>query len=41
KITLKAMEAELAKPRNVMHTLYKLHDWMKKGLVDVNPDFQR
>ncbi|CAG8701244.1 10475_t:CDS:2 [Dentiscutata erythropus] len=35
------MEAELAKPRNVMHTLYKLHDWIKKGLVDINPDFQR
>lgn len=35
------METELAKPRNVMHTLYKLHDWIKKGLVDINPDFQR
>ncbi|CAG8653162.1 458_t:CDS:2, partial [Cetraspora pellucida] len=31
----------LTKPRNVTHTLYKLHDWLRKGLIDVNPEFQR
>ncbi|CAG8551548.1 20565_t:CDS:2, partial [Gigaspora rosea] len=31
----------LTKPRNVTHTLYKLHDWLRKGLIDVSPEFQR
>lgn len=31
----------LSKPRNVTHTLYKLYGWIKKGLIDLEPDFQR
>ncbi|KAF0483931.1 hypothetical protein F8M41_023177 [Gigaspora margarita] len=31
----------LSKPRNVSHTLYKLNDWMEKGMINVLPEFQR
>jgi len=35
------MNEALSKPRNVNHTLYKLYDWMERGLIDINPEFQR
>ncbi|CAG8464807.1 5133_t:CDS:10 [Funneliformis caledonium] len=35
------MTEALTKPRNVNHTLYKLYDWMERGLIDTNPEFQR
>ncbi|POG78359.1 hypothetical protein GLOIN_2v1435521, partial [Rhizophagus irregularis DAOM 181602=DAOM 197198] len=35
------MSETLSKPRNVNHTLKKLYDWMEKGLIDINPEFQR
>ncbi|CAG8478387.1 22010_t:CDS:2 [Cetraspora pellucida] len=31
----------LSKPRHVSHTLYKLHDWIEKGMINVSPEFQR
>ncbi|GBB85338.1 hypothetical protein RclHR1_01190014 [Rhizophagus clarus] len=35
------MDEALTKPRNVSHTIYKLYSWLQKGLIDLNPDFQR
>ncbi|CAB4422587.1 unnamed protein product [Rhizophagus irregularis] len=33
------MSETLSKPRNVNHTLKKLYDWMEKGLIDINQNF--
>lgn len=35
------MDEALTKPRNVSHTIYKLHNWLQKGLIDLDPEFQR
>ncbi|CAG8470183.1 28779_t:CDS:2 [Dentiscutata erythropus] len=35
------MAEVLCKPRNVSHTLYKLNDWIEKGMINVSPEFQR
>ncbi|CAB4472781.1 hypothetical protein RhiirA5_472975 [Rhizophagus irregularis] len=35
------MDEALTKPRNVSHTIYKLYGWLKKGLIDLDPEFQR
>jgi hypothetical protein len=35
------MADALTKPRNVTHTMYKLYSWIKKGMIDLDPEFQR
>jgi hypothetical protein len=35
------MAEALSKPRNLTHTMYKLNDWLLKGVIDLSPEFQR
>ncbi|GBC06115.1 hypothetical protein RclHR1_06630004 [Rhizophagus clarus] len=35
------MNEALTKPRNITHTMYKLYNWLKNGVVDLSPEFQR